>query len=221
LNHESLECRRLLTILPAGFTEELVGWASSASTMAIAPDGRVFVGQQHGHIEVIENDQQLDDPILELAVSEGGERGLLGITFDPQFESNNFLYVYYTTQDAPIHNRVSRFTMQGNSVIDGSEVSILDLEELGAINHNGGGIHFGSDDMLYVAVGDNAVSSNSQSAATRSQWTLDSERCSALLPMARFLLTIRFTRPPSATTEPSGRWDGETRFPLPSNLGRG
>jgi glucose/arabinose dehydrogenase len=167
LNHESLECRRLLTILPAGFTEELVGWASSASTMAIAPDGRVFVGQQHGHIEVIENDQQLDDPILELAVSEGGERGLLGITFDPQFESNNFLYVYYTTQDAPIHNRVSRFTMQGNSVIDGSEVSILDLEELGAINHNGGGIHFGSDDMLYVAVGDNAVSSNSQSMDTR------------------------------------------------------
>ena len=62
---------------------------------------------------------------------------------------------------------MSRFTANGDVVVEGSEVGILDLENLGASNHNGGAIHFGRDGKLYVAVGDNANSSNAQTLGNR------------------------------------------------------
>jgi glucose/arabinose dehydrogenase len=62
---------------------------------------------------------------------------------------------------------VSRFTANGDVVLGGSEAAILDLENLGASNHNGGAIHFGRDGKLYVAVGDNANSSNAQTLGNR------------------------------------------------------
>src|SRR5262249_13180899 len=63
---------------------------------------------------------------------------------------------------SPAHNRVSRFTMNGD--VASGEVVLLDLDNLStATNHNGGALHFGSDGKLYIAVGDNANGSNSQS----------------------------------------------------------
>lgn len=135
--------------------------------MEFAPDGRLFVAEQAGDLWVIEQGKRLEDPFLSLNVNSTGERGLLGIAFDPDFESNHFLYLYYTTAASPIHNRVSRFTADGNSVVPGSELPILDLENLGATNHNGGAIHFGADGKLYVGVGENAVPGNSQSTSNR------------------------------------------------------
>ncbi|HUE80771.1 MAG TPA: PQQ-dependent sugar dehydrogenase [Pyrinomonadaceae bacterium] len=66
-----------------------------------------------------------------------------------------------------IHNRVSRFTANGDVAVAGSEVPILDLENLNATNHNGGAIHFGPDGKLYVATGENAVPSNAQTLNNR------------------------------------------------------
>jgi hypothetical protein len=99
-----------------------------------------------------------------LLVDPAGERGLLGIAFDPNFASNNFLYLYYTTRTEPRHNRVSRFTANGDVVVPGSETVIWELDPLSADadNHNGGAIHFGSDGKLYIAAGDNADQSNSE-----------------------------------------------------------
>jgi glucose/arabinose dehydrogenase len=134
--------------------------------MAFAPDGRLFVCQQTGALRVIENDVLLTTPFMTLTVSSSGERGLLGIAFDPNFTTNHFLYVYYTVATAPIHNRVSRFTANGNVVVPGSELIILELNNLStATNHNGGAIHFGPDGKLYVGVGENANSANAQSFA--------------------------------------------------------
>jgi glucose/arabinose dehydrogenase len=62
---------------------------------------------------------------------------------------------------------VSRFTADGDVAATDSEVEILNLEELGAGNHNGGAIHFGRDDKLYVAVGENEVESNAQTLSNR------------------------------------------------------
>jgi glucose/arabinose dehydrogenase len=149
--------------LPAGFTETAVTGFSNPTAMEIAPDGRIFVCQQGGSLRVIKNGVLLPTPFLTLNVDPSGERGLLGIAFDPNFAGNNFLYLYYTVPTSPRHNRVSRFTANGDVVVPGSEVVILELDNLsGATNHNGGAIHFGPDGKLYIAVGENAFPDNAQ-----------------------------------------------------------
>jgi glucose/arabinose dehydrogenase len=154
--------------LPAGFHETLVASGLNKPTaMAIAPDGRVFIAEQGGALRVVESDALVTDAFVTISVNSSGERGLLGVAFDPDFAAatNKYVYVYYTTSTAPIHNRVSRFTATGNT--GGGELPILNLENLSATNHNGGAIHFGPDGKLYVAVGENAVSSNSQTLSNR------------------------------------------------------
>ncbi|MGH9905439.1 MAG: PQQ-dependent sugar dehydrogenase, partial [Pyrinomonadaceae bacterium] len=148
--------------LPAGFTETQIGGLSSPTAMELAPDGRLFVCLQGGQLRVIKNDALLPAPFLTVPTDSSGERGLLGIAFDPNFHSNNFVYIYFTVATQPVHNRVSRFTANGDVVVPGSEVIILELNNLSAGNHNGGAIHFGADGKLYIAVGDNAVGSNAQ-----------------------------------------------------------
>ena len=137
--------------------------------MEFAPDGRLFVCQQGGQLRVIKNGVLLPTPFLSLAVDSSGERGLLGVAFDPDFSTNNFVYVYYTpAASSPRHNQVSRFTANGDVAAAGSEVVILTLDNLStATNHNGGAIHFGSDRKLYVAVGENANGANSQTLTNR------------------------------------------------------
>ena len=156
--------------LPAGFAETQVGsdLSGTPTAMDFAPDGRLFVCLQEGQLRVIENGVLLATPFVTVTTTANGERGLLGIAFDPNFASNQFVYVYYTDITAPIHNRVSRFTANGNVAVAGSELVILELDNLsGATNHNGGGIHFGPDGKLYVGVGENANPANSQTLANR------------------------------------------------------
>jgi glucose/arabinose dehydrogenase len=155
--------------LPTGFAETQVATGlASPTAMAFAPDGRLLVAEQGGRLREITDGVLLATPFVTLDVSSAGERGLLGLAFDPGFAFNQYVYVYYTTATAPIHNRVSRFTASGDVVMPGTEVPILDLEPLSsATNHNGGAIHFGPDNLLYVAVGDNANGANSQSLTNR------------------------------------------------------
>jgi glucose/arabinose dehydrogenase len=154
--------------LPPGFTEHLVASGLvNPTAMAIAPDGRVFVCQQGGQLRVVKDGALLPTPFVTLTVNSSGERGLLGVAFDPAFETNRFVYVYYTATTPTIHNRVSRFTAAGDVAAPGSEFVLMDLETLGATNHNGGAIHFGVDGKLYVAVGENAVPSHAQTLANR------------------------------------------------------
>ena len=62
-----------------------------------------------------------------------------------------------------MHNRISRFTAAGDTAVPGSELVLVNLENVSATNHNGGAIHFGPDGKLYAAVGENAVPANAQS----------------------------------------------------------
>lgn len=149
---------------PAGFTRN-EGWItglSSATAMAQAPDGRIFVTQQGGQLRIVQNGALQGTPFVTLAVDPNGERGLLGVALHPDFASNRFVYLYYTTTQNGTHNRISRFTADAanpNIADAGSEVPIVDLPALsGATNHNGGALNFGLDGKLYVAVGDNANS---------------------------------------------------------------
>lgn len=161
---ETLESRHALATFIDGFAETTLATDLNRPTaMAVAPDGRVFVTEQDGAVRIIKNDSLLATPFLTRSVNSEGERGLLGIAFDPAFETNNFVYVYYTTPNSPIHNRVSRFTALGDVALPGSETVLLDLDNLSAArNHNGGAIHFGPDGKLYIAVGENGNANNSQ-----------------------------------------------------------
>ena len=155
--------------VPAGFTDAVVASGlNNPTAMAIAPDGRIFVCQQGGALRVIKNGVLLPTPFLTVTVDSSGERGLLGVAFDPNFVSNQLVYIYYTATTPTIHNRISRFTASGDVALAGSETIVTDLNNLStATNHNGGAIHFGPDGLLYVAVGDNANGANAQSLATR------------------------------------------------------
>ncbi len=158
--------------LPPGFTEvQVTSGLTNATAMAFSPDGRLFVCQQDGSLRVISGGVLLPTPFTTVPTTAFGERGLLGVTFDPNFSTNRFLYVYYTAATPVTHNRVSRFTARiadPNIAEPGSEVAILDLDNLsGASNHNGGALHFGPDGKLYVAVGENADPANSQSLSNR------------------------------------------------------
>jgi len=152
--------------LPTGFTETQISGLSGPTAMDFAPDGRLFVCLQGGQLRVIKNGALLTTPFVTISVDSTGERGLLGVAFDPNFASNNFVYVYYTVSTSPRHNRVSRFTAQGDVAAAGSEVVLFELDNLSsATNHNGGAIHFGPDAKLYVGVGENANGANSQTLA--------------------------------------------------------
>ena len=155
--------------VPAGFTDAVVaGGLNNPTAMALAPDGRIFVCQQGGALRVIKNGVLLATPFLTVPVDSSGERGLLGVAFDPNFVSNQLIYIYYTATTPTIHNRLSRFTASGDVALAGSETIIMDLPNLStATNHNGGAIHFGPDGLLYVAVGDNANGANAQTLNTR------------------------------------------------------
>lgn len=155
--------------VPTGFRQTTLTSALSAPTaMTFAPDGRIFVAEQGGTLRIIQHSKLLATPFLSLHVDSDGERGLIGVELDPKFHTNQFVYVYYTVPGSPAHNRVSRFTAHGNVAVPGSEVQLLNLDPLSsATNHNGGGLHFGAGGRLFVSVGENANSANSQTLSNR------------------------------------------------------
>lgn len=152
---------------PAGFTRN-EGWvtglngSATAFVQAPAPDGRLFVAQQGGDLRVVKGGVLLAMPFVHLSVDSSGERGLIGVTLHPNFAANGWVYVYYTTTAGGTHNRISRFTTNGDVAAAG-ELVVVDLPALSsATNHNGGAIHFGLDGKLYAGVGDNANSAHAQ-----------------------------------------------------------
>ncbi|HJQ63407.1 MAG TPA: PQQ-dependent sugar dehydrogenase, partial [Burkholderiales bacterium] len=165
---ESLEPRRLLATLPAGFNADTAygGNFANGTAMDFSPDGRLWATTQNGNVFVIQPGGAPATLALTLAVDSFFERGLLGIAFDPAFNATapgtDYVYLYYTVpaaQGGP-YNNISRFEVSGDTIVAGTRTEIFRFNQLSAGNHNGGAIHFGTDGMLYAAHGENAVSSN-------------------------------------------------------------
>lgn len=135
-----------------------------------APPGdtsRLFIVEKTGTIKILDlnRSQVLATPFLNVSVDSSGERGLLGLAFDPDYESNGFFYIYRTVTTPAAHNVVERYNVSANaSVADAaSRQTILNLDNLsGATNHNAGWIGFGPDGDLYIDVGENANGANAQ-----------------------------------------------------------
>src|SRR5262245_7577329 len=141
----------------------------NAAVLVTSPpnDPRLFVVEQRGVIRVIENDQLLPQPFLDISVANGGpvisnmgsETGLLGLAFDPAFERSGELYVTYTslitpTDNDPIDNLARyRVSATDRNVADPAGTLVLALPR-SRPNHNGGMIEFGADGYLYLGTGD-------------------------------------------------------------------
>jgi glucose/arabinose dehydrogenase len=187
---EPLEQRSLLATLPAGFAETPVATGlSNPTAMEFSLDGSdLWVLEQGGLVKRFAAGSTTADVVGNLSalgLSSQGERGVLGIAFDPFYETTKQVFIDYTATSPTTHNRVSRFTVNDSDPSDyyfvgastagpdagasgrPTETVIFDLDPLStATNHNGGAIHFGTDGELYIATGDNANSANSQSLGT-------------------------------------------------------
>src|SRR5258706_12219946 len=134
--------------------------AGVASTVVLTQplnDGRIFVVEQGGRIRVIRNGVLQTTTFLDISarVLSGGERGLLSVAFHPQYASNHFFYVYFTTQtNGDI--RIDRFTTTPNAEVADPATSKLLITAPHSTynNHNGGLLSFGPDGMLYAGLGD-------------------------------------------------------------------
>ncbi len=133
---------------------------------------RLFVVEQQGRIIVFENNSNttLKKVFLDITdrVAWGGEMGLLGLAFHPQFETNGYFYVNYTASN-PRRTIISRFkvsTTNPDSADKNSELILLTFEQPYA-NHNGGCIAFGPDGYLYIASGDGGSAGDPQNNAQK------------------------------------------------------
>jgi glucose/arabinose dehydrogenase len=107
--------------LPQGFTDsQVVSGLTNPTDMEFAPDGRLFITEQAGRVLIATDDGTLATFLnISGKVDAAGERGLLGITFDPAFATNRFVYLHYTmgtSSTTVAHNRVSRVTASGNAM---------------------------------------------------------------------------------------------------------
>lgn len=127
--------------------------------------GRLFVLEQVGVIRIIQNDQLLPEPFLDIRDRVGAtsnEQGLLGIAFHPQYPQNGYFYLNYT--DRRGDTVIARYSVSADSpdrADPNSEFVLLQVDQPYP-NHNGGQVAFGPDGYLYIALGDGGSANDPQ-----------------------------------------------------------
>jgi glucose/arabinose dehydrogenase len=150
--------------VPAGFQDTLVTSVSNPTSVAFTPNRRMLITNRSGILHVYKNGALSTALNISGKVCSDSERGLLGVAVDPSFSTTRHIFVYYTFKKfgacptnvptAPV-NRVSRFTLPDNNVINpASEKVLIDNIPSPNGNHNAGDVQFGPGGGLYVSVGD-------------------------------------------------------------------
>ena len=147
---------------PALQLREVVSGLNQPTAMAFIGKGDILVLQKgDGRVRRVINGVLQPDPVLDVAVDNSSERGLLGIAIHPNFPTSAFVYLYYTESSTgsdtsgspvPVGNRVYRYTWNGSTLV-GPQL-ILDLPVTPGPNHDGGTMIFGPDGKLYVVIGE-------------------------------------------------------------------
>jgi glucose/arabinose dehydrogenase len=131
--------------------------------------GRLFVVEQAGRIRIVRDGALVDRPFLDIGgrIASGGERGLLGLAFDPDYPTDPRFFVDYTDRDG--NTVVSSFRVSSGDpdVADPDSESILLHVDQPFANHNGGGLGFGPDGDLYIALGDGGSGGDPQGNGQR------------------------------------------------------
>jgi glucose/arabinose dehydrogenase len=150
-------------------------------SIRFAPDGRLFLLEQIGRVQIVKNGQLTTALTIDPAVivEPGGSAGLLSIAFPPNFETADVqrVYLIYTHEPMPgydyRHNVLSRFTIQGDVIDPTSEQILVHFDTLvgndGTVKtmHYGGDMEFGADGKLYVTTGDLLIGPNAQNLQNR------------------------------------------------------
>lgn len=143
---------------PPGFNDYLfASGLNEPTTLEVMPGGKLLVGQRAGVIRVFDQGVLLPKPMLTLAVETYEEQGLLGMALHPQFPATPWIYIFYTpftgAQPAPA-SRVSRFTVEADTVVAGSEVVMLGSIPTGVGYHQAGCVRTSADGHLWISIGD-------------------------------------------------------------------
>jgi glucose/arabinose dehydrogenase len=164
--HENLASAVVTT--PDDFTDTSFVPVESPTALAFTPDGRLLVTSEPGRLRVYKDGALLANPALDISgkVCTNGARGLLGIAVDPNFATNNYIYLYYTfkkhgvcpqwpnnTAKVPV-NRVERYVLSNSNTATPDKILVDNIPNMH--HNNAGDLHFGKDGYLYVTVGDGA-----------------------------------------------------------------
>jgi glucose/arabinose dehydrogenase len=141
------------------FTSYVTGFSTPVKvTNANDNSNRLFVVEQGGTIRIIRNGTLQAQPFLDISAKTeaNGEQGLLSVAFPPRFRQHRFFFVYYTDLNGNV--TVARYQVSASnadSAVVTSEKILLNLPKpSGFTNHNGGDMHFGKDNFLYITIGD-------------------------------------------------------------------
>lgn len=201
--------------LPAKFSiATAVSGVSLPMSFVFTPDGRMLVAERAGRVRVVRNGSPQSQAALTLSVLTNGERGLMSVAIDPQFATNGWIYVYYTTTGASPMNRVSRFTMTGDIASVASELVVFEDTASTGGYHNGGWMDIGPDGLLYISTGDGQVPANASSLGNVKGKVLRLERNGAVPATNPFvgqagarpeIFVFGLRNPFRATFSPDGR----------------
>lgn len=135
-------------VLAQGFDEPL--------GMAILPNNDVLLAERKGSVKIYNRISKQVKVISNLDVFSGIEDGLLGIAIDPNFSKNRWVYFYYALAGDRAVNRLSRFELLGDVLVQNSEKVLLEIPtQRKYCCHSGGYISFDSNGLLYLSTGDN------------------------------------------------------------------
>jgi cytochrome c len=146
-------------------TSLIQGTFYEPTEMTILPNLDILVTQRRGEIMLFKNATKTVkqagflDVYFKTRIKKGvnAEEGVLGIQADPDFKTNHYVYIYYSPSDTSV-NRLSRFTMTGDTIDNKSEKIVLQLYSQREICcHTGGSIAFGPDHTLFLSAGDNTT----------------------------------------------------------------
>ena len=145
-------------------TDLVKGTFFEPTELSVLPNLDVLVVQRRGEILLYNNTSKkikqagfLNVYWKTNAPGVNSEEGLLGVKADPDFAKNHFVYMFYSVPDSPM-NRLSRFTLENDTILNSSEKVILEFyEQRDICCHTGGSIAFGPNKTLFVSTGDNTT----------------------------------------------------------------
>jgi aldose sugar dehydrogenase len=144
--------------------EQVAGGLISPTTMAFLDEDTILVLEKdNGRVRVIEDGELQPEPLLDVAIANDGERGMLGIAVSKENDTTTYVFLYFTESGGgadgddmqgvpPAGNRLYRYELQGNQLVN--PMLLLDLPALPGPHYNGGPVLIGPDNNVYVIIGD-------------------------------------------------------------------